>query len=101
MGEVGAARDDESSTEYLVVRHAALAEPPVPEDELAWVVIAHWMFDDGSEEWFVEYWDRILNEEGPETRVASEAEGVAHAESLFGPLRWQEGMPALRDGPSS
>jgi hypothetical protein len=93
--------DDEPSSEYSVVRHAALAEAPVPDDELAWVVAAHWTFCDGSQEWFVEYWDRVFNEEGPETRVASEAEGVAHAESLFGPLRWQDGMPVRRDGPSS
>lgn len=86
--------DPGPESDYEVVRHASIAGKPGPAAEgLAWVVIAHWRWEDGSEEWFTEYWDHRFNEESGEQRHASEADAVEHAEGLFGRLDWESGMP--------
>ncbi len=78
---------------YVVMRHASIAGAPGPSDGLAWVVIARWQFDNGTVEWFTEYWDDRFNEESPEEQHRSEGDAVAHAERLFGQLDWQRGSP--------
>jgi hypothetical protein len=79
---------DAQSSNSDVARHASLEGVP----DLAWVVVAHWRFDD-HEEWFTEYWSDDFNEEAPEVQHRSWSDAVAHAEAEFGPLEWKPGPP--------
>jgi hypothetical protein len=85
--------DQEPSSDYSVVRHASILDAPGPSEGLSWVVVAHWRFQDGTEEWYTEYWDHRFNEEAGEELHGSEAEAITHAENRFGRLNWTAGGP--------
>lgn len=88
------AADTESpDSTYSTVRHASIAGRPASGWRLAWVVVTHWQFESGKEEWYTEYLDDGRNEEAPEELHASCDEAVALAEQQFGERSWMPGHP--------
>jgi hypothetical protein len=91
--DASVANPEEPDSTYTLVRHASIGDSPASGGQLEWVVIAHWDFGGGHEEWYTEYWARSRNEEAPEELHASCDDAVAHAEGQFGALTWTPGGP--------
>jgi hypothetical protein len=75
---------------YKVVRHAKVATDP----NVAWVSIARWIFENGTTEWTLEYWDRHGNDADRDAEFEDEAGAKAQAFREFG-IREED----WRDGP--
>jgi hypothetical protein len=84
-------RHDASS--YRPVRHARVAPDAVPPETVAWVLIAHWTYPDGTEDWCLEYLDRNAETIDDDTYHDSEPSAAAHAESRYGADVWHPGVP--------